>query len=185
VWTRLSYNPSLKALAKPIKALLGAGRSRSEGTASSVSAVDPGKELRRKSVVVTQVWALTVAVANAAAQRRVTRYHLKRGRTVVCDRYTLDSRMHLRYRYGTERRFGFQGRLIAALSPKPVRSYLVEIPPEVAYERKAEQYDLDQLRTQASLYREESESLDVKKLDGTRPKEDLSDEVAEDVWRAL
>jgi thymidylate kinase len=131
------------------------------------------------------LWATAVAVANATSQRRMTRYHLRKGRTVVCDRYTLDSRVHLRYRYGAERGFGVQARLIEAVSPKPIRSYLVEVPPEVAYERKAEQYDLQQLTAQARLYREESDRLAVNRLDGTRPKDELCREIAEEVWHRL
>ena len=182
VWTRLSYNPSLKALARPVKAVLGRGGSRSSAEAS---AVDPGKELRKKSPLITYTWATAVAVANAASQRRMTRYHLKRGRNVVCDRYTLDSRVHLRYRYGEQRKFSLQARLIQALSPKPLRSYHVDVPPEVAHQRKAEQYDLDQLRTQARLYTEERDAAGAKRLDGTRPRNELTREVLEDVWRSL
>jgi thymidylate kinase len=184
VWTRLSYNPSLKAIARPVKAIVSAGREKDRGDAELAPA-DRGKELRKKSPFVTQLWATAVAVANAASQRRMARYHLRRGRTVVCDRYTLDSRVHLRYRYGEERAFRLQARLIEALSPKPIRSYLVDVPPDVAYERKAEQYDLQQLTTQSRLYREESERMAVTRLDGTRPKDDLCSEVAEDVWRAI
>lgn len=184
VWTRLSYNPSLKAIARPVKAVVGRGRGKGSGEVTSVT-VDPGKELRKKSPVVTYVWATAVALANAVAQRRVTRYHLNRGRNVVCDRYTLDSRVHLRYRYGKDRRFALQARIIEALSPKPLRSYHVEVPPEVAFQRKAEQYELDQLRTQANLYAEERDAFGAKRLDGTRPKDELTREVVEDVWRSL
>jgi thymidylate kinase len=182
VWTRLSYNPSLRAIARPVKALLG--RSSTSSSRTTI-ATDRGKEMRKKSVLLTQAWATAVAVANAASQRRVTRYHLKRGRNVVCDRYTLDSRVHLRYRYGESRRFALQAKIIELLSPKPLRSFHVDVPPEVAHARKAEQYDLDQLRTQARLYREERESMDVEPLDGTMPKEELTRRVIEDVWRAL
>jgi thymidylate kinase len=187
VWTRLSYNPSLKAVARPVKKLLGARNTSATGSHAepTATATDPGKELRRKSSVVTQTWATLVAIANATSQRRVTRYHLKRGRNVVCDRYTLDSRVHLRYRYGEARRFRFQAKIIEAISPKPLRSYHVEVPPEVAYERKAEQYDLAQLQTQARLYEEEGEALGVTRLDGTRSKEELSRAVTEDVWKGL
>ena len=186
VWTRLSYNPSLKAIAKPIKALLGASKAPAPANkASAASAPDPGKQLRQKSALVTHSWATAVAVANAVAQRKVTRYHLRRGRNVVSDRYTLDSRIHLRYRYGVQRRFAFQAWIIRTLSPKPLRSYLVDVPPQVAYERKPEQYDLKQLETQSRLYDEERHTLEITRLDGTRPKEDLCQEVALDVWQAL
>lgn len=182
VWTRLSYNPSLKALARPVKAVLSGNGQRPADEAASA---DRGKELRKKSSVITYVWATAVAIANASSQRRMTRYHLKRGRNVVCDRYTLDSRVHLRYRYGEKRKFSLQARLIQWLSPKPLRSYHVDVPPEVAYERKAEQYDLDQLRTQARLYEEERDVVGAQRLDGTRPRDELTREVLEDVWRAL
>jgi thymidylate kinase len=185
VWTRLSYNPSLKALARPVKAILGSGRPRPPATVDDAASIDRGKELRKKSPAVTYAWATAVAVANAASQRRITRYHLKRGRNVVSDRYTLDSRVHLRYRYGEQRRFRLQAWIINTLSPKPARSFHVEVPAEVAHARKAEQYDLEQLRTQARLYAEERDALGVQRLDGTRPQEDLSREVVEDVWRNL
>jgi len=185
VWTRLSYNPSLKMLAKPAKVLLNRRRTSSNGETGVVDAIDLGTELRRKNPAVTQGWATMVAVANAVSQARLARYHLRRGRFVVCDRYTLDSRVHLRYRYGTQQRFGLQARIINTLSPRPIRAYLVEVPPPVANQRKAEQYDLDQLGVQARLYAEEGDGLDTKRIDGTRPKDELCEEVAEDVWRAL
>jgi dTMP kinase len=184
VWTRLSYNPSLKALAAPVKALLGA-RAKAPVHRTGTEATDPGKELRKKSGLVTQGWATAVAVANAAAQRRVTRYHMKRGRNVISDRYTLDSRVHLRYRYGERKRFRLQAWIISMVSPKPTMSYLVDVPPEVAYERKAEQYDLEQLQRQARLYREEADALDVTVLDGTRPRDELACQVGAEVWRTL
>jgi thymidylate kinase len=185
VWTRLSYNPSLKALAAPIKALLGGRAKTADNVTGTAGAADPGKELRKKSAVVTQGWATAVAIANAAAQRRVTRYHLRRGRNVISDRYTLDSRVHLRYRYGERKRFRVQAWIISAVSPTPTLSYLVEVPPEVAYERKAEQYDLEQLQRQARLYREEADALDVTRLDGTRPRDELAGQIGAEVWRAL
>jgi thymidylate kinase len=183
VWTRLSYNPSLKALAKPIKTMLGA-RPRGPGGSDVAPSTDPGKELRKRSALVTQMWASAVATANAAAQRRVTGYHMKRGRNVVSDRYTLDSRVHLRYRYGERKRFRLQAWIISALSPKPTRAFFVDVPAQVAFERKAEQYDLEQLETQSRLYREELAD-DIMRLDGTRPREELAEEVSEEVWRAL
>ena len=75
--------------------------------------------------------------------------------------------------------------LARRLSPRPLRGYFVDVPPETAYARKAEQYSLDDLTRQAELYREESARLGVHKIDGERPREDLCAKIAEDVWRAL
>jgi thymidylate kinase len=180
VWTRLSYNPSLDVLASPVKALLRHGRRERVDPAA-----DPAKELRRRSALVSHAWALIVALANASSQRRATRPHLRQGRIVVCDRYSLDSAVHLRYRYGETRSFRLQALLVRLLSPRPVRAFFLEVPPETAFARKAEQYDLDQLARQARLYAEEHVRLGARRLDGERPQDELCAEIAEDVWLAL
>jgi len=131
------------------------------------------------------VWVTIVALAHASAQRREVRPHLRRGAVVICDRYTLDAAAHLRFRYGERRPFRFQIGLVRRLSPRPLRGYFVDVPPETAYARKAEQYSLADLTRQAELYHEESARLGVHKIDGERPREDLCAKIAEDVWRAL
>ena len=128
---------------------------------------------------------MVVAFANAYTQRRRTRLHLRAGRWAICDRYTLDSVVHLRYRYGEARRFGFQKSLVLLLSPKPIACYFLAVPPELALERKPEQYDLKQLALQASLYEAEYARLGWKRLDGRRPREELCEEIARDLWTKL
>ena len=185
-WTRLSYNPSLDLIGAPVKAVLRAAqRLRSHSVPATESTADPGKTLRRRSVFVTHVWAAIVALANASSQRRATRRHLARGRVVICDRYTLDSTIHLRYRYGAARRFRFQASLIRALSPRPLRSFFLDVPPALGLARKAEQYDLAQLTQQVGLYHEEYERLGARRLDGERPREELCADIAREVWLAL
>ena len=180
-WTRLTHNPSLAAIASPAKRLLSpvAGGSR------EAPADDRARALRRKSGFLTQAWATVVAVANASSQRRATVRHVRAGRIVICDRYTLDSAAHLRRRYGERRRFPFQVFLIRLLSPRPVRSYLLEVRPETALTRKQDKYGLDQLRQQARLYRTEARRLGATVLDAERPAEDLCREIALDVWMRL
>jgi thymidylate kinase len=181
-WTRLSYNPSLDVVAYPVKALVRVVRRPEPGTEPDA---DPGKEFRRRSALVSHAWALIVAIANASSQRRATRSHLHRGRIVVCDRYSLDSAVHLRYRYGEARRFRVQALLVRLLSPRAVCSFFLEVPAQTALARKAEQYDLDQLSRQVRLYREEHERLGIRRLDGERPRDELCAEIAAEVWLAL
>jgi len=66
-----------------------------------------------------------------------------------------------------------------------VRAYLIDVPAEVAYARRAEQYSLEELARQAELYRAEAERLGVRRLDGSRPREELCEEIARDVWLCL
>ncbi len=182
VWTRLSYNPSLELVAYPVKAVIRFARRLPR---TDEPAADPAKEVRRRSAVLSHGWAAVVAVANGITQRRETRRHLRKGRVVICDRYSLDSAVHLRYRYGEHRRFRLQAALVRALSPRPVRAFLLDVPAETGFSRKAEQYDLGQLTRQVRLYREEHDRLGVHRLDGERPREELCAEIAREVWLAL
>ena len=199
VWTRLSYNPSLNFLALPVKRFLigvkGLMHTSKRSDVMPTSGIDTagpsrkyqleGKQLRASSASMTQAWATIVALANSVTQRRIVRHHLRRGRIVICDRYVLDSVVHLRYRYGEERTFRWQARLIKAASPRPVASYFLDVPAEVALSRKAEQYNLGQLTQQARLYREEHSHLGVKRVDGERAVQELCAEITPEVWQRL
>lgn len=186
VWTPFASNRSLRLLAAPAKRLLGRKRG-GDGEEPSLVA-RPGSDRAGGGALgglVAHGWATVVAVTNGLAQRRASLPHLLRGRIVIFDRYSLDSAVHLRYLYGEARRFRCQNALIAALSPKPLRAYFLDVPPETVVARKPIQYELDHVRRQAGLYREEQERRGVKRLDGERPREELSAEILADVWSAL
>jgi thymidylate kinase len=144
-----------------------------------------GRDLRQNSRLLTNLWAGVVALANGLTQRRIVRYHQRRGAIVICDRYLLDSAVHLRFRYGQDEALTWQKRIVRLLSPAPTRAYYIDVPPEVALYRKAEQYDLAQLDIQAGLYRQEHARLGARKVDGLLAPEVLCEEIARDVWRAL
>jgi thymidylate kinase len=182
VWSRLSYNPSLNWIARPIKSLFAGLRGKTltrDGVALS------GRELRQSSRLMTTAWAGVVAIANGLTHRRIVRYHQRRGVIVICDRYLLDSAVHLRFRYGLEDKLSWQKRITRLLSPPPTRAYYIDVPPEVALSRKAEQYELPQLTLQAGLYRQEQASFGVRKLDGLLAPEKLCEAIGRDVWAAL
>ncbi len=189
-WTTLWENPWLGRLGWPARAGLGLlawarSRGRPSGNQPPEAPSLTPTAIRERSDLIANVWASIIALAHASAQRRETRPHLRRGAIVICDRYTLDSAAHLRFRYGELRRFRLQIRLVDRLSPRPLRAYFIDVPPETAYARKAEQYSLDELTRQARLYREEAGHLGVRRLDGERPRHELCAEIAENVWRSL
>ena len=188
-WTTLWENHWLGVLAWPVRwGLRVASGARSLGRSESGGGDQTRFEaaaVRERSDLISQVWVTVVALAHAAAQRRATRRPLRRGTIVVCDRYTLDAAVQLRFLYGESRPYRFQIDLMARLSPRPARAYLVDVPAEVAYGRKAEQFSLTDLTRQAELYRVEADRLGVRRLDGGRPREELCEEVARDVWLHL
>ncbi len=191
-WTRLAQDKVLDAIAMPAKRLLALAavhkvvREREPDDVLHASRLaDPTKRLRQQSRVMTAAWATVVSVTNGWAQRRAVTRHTRKGTIVVCDRYTLDSAVHLRYRYGETRRRRCQVWLIRLLSPRPVRSFFLDIAPETAFARKTDHYDLEQLRRQAALYRQEYRHLGACRLDGERPRDELCSEIASEVWAAL
>ncbi|MFL5909366.1 MAG: hypothetical protein ACJ768_02185, partial [Gaiellaceae bacterium] len=129
-------------------------------------------------------WLMVIAFANAWSQRRLTRGHLKRGAVVICDRYTLDSIVALRYEYGKGRRFRLQRALIGAISPTPRRAYFLDVSPETAFARKGE-WGVEWLAGHRELYLEEARSMGVRVLDGEQSRDTICELIAADVWQAL
>lgn len=167
VWTRITINKSVEALGKV--------------------APNPGRmrQFRQRWAVVNFAWISYVALVNAMAVRRATLGHLLRGRVVICDRYTLDSAAHLRYKYGADERFRFQARLIRWVAPRPLRSYFLDVPGATALRRKNEKYTPEQMDLLVSLYQDESGWLAVRRFDGETDRERLCAEIGRDVALAL
>jgi len=175
-WTRLTYDPVLDVVANPVKAAL---RRRDSSGAQTE------QRPHQRSEVLTQAWTTVVALANVSTQRRAARGLSGRGRVVIFDRSALDSVVQLRHKYGEQRRFAFQSGLIRKLSPRATAAFLLDVEPETALARKPDDFDLDELTAQARLYRTEAPRLGVVRLDGELPPEELSEEIARQVWRAL
>jgi thymidylate kinase len=176
-WLPLGSDRAVERLSAVIRRL-----TRRPAEESFVAA--PGGSSGRGSLV-THAWATFVALANTSSHRRATLLHRGRGRVLVCDRYTLDAIVRLRWLYGDRRRFRFQSWLIRSLSPRPRCSFLLEVRAETAHARKLDRWTLPELTRQAELYREEADRLRVPRLDGERPPDELAAEIAAAVWAAL
>lgn len=186
VWNRLAVNPSLDIVAVPIKRLLRLflrkKPSASEPTGGD-EPIDPGTELRKRSPMLTWIWTCFVAIWNAASHRRSAEPHLLRGKVVICDRYVLDSVVNLRFDYGAGSRFSFQRRLVEWISPTPAFAFHLAVPASVAHDRKPVKFTPEELEVFEHLYEEERNDPIVA-LDGTRPMEELCEEVARAIWSA-
>ena len=201
-WARLSHNAGLDTIARPVKRLLSI-RTRpgpATGPEPAGAASDPAPQPAPRPApqpapqpaprrvdhrLVTQSWALIVALANAFTYRRVVRRHTRRGRNVICDRYLLDSYVQLRFRYGRQREFALQRLLLRIVTPRPQLSYLLVVPPETANSRKADQFTLPELGEQAQLYVEESARLPVRAIDGSRAAEEVFAQIVREVLDEL
>jgi thymidylate kinase len=189
-WTKLGETPWIWRLARPVKKLLlaltrGGSRSALPPPSPDRYGPDAGTELRRRSPGLTQLWATVVALSNVLTHWRATQQRVLKGQVVVCDRYVLDSVVQLRARYGAERGWRFQSKLVRALSPKPLRAFLMEVPPDVAHERRRDEHDLAELTELVRLYDQASADIRVRRIDGARSLEDVAADLAAEVWLAL
>ncbi|MCW2971154.1 MAG: Thymidylate kinaselike protein [Solirubrobacterales bacterium] len=206
VRTRISWDDALWRVARPLKRLLAppltllaallpvppvrerpVARERQDGgegeatSSQTRPAEDAVTRVREASPLLTDLWTLVITVANASSQWKLMRRHLLRGGIVVCDRYTLDSIVELRYTYGRERSLRATRAALSRLYPRPLRAYLLDVRPETALERKGE-WGIEWLSAHRHLYLEERERLGVRLLDGEHTQADLCAEVARDVW---
>lgn len=191
-WLPLAQNLSLKRLAAPVKGLLqlrssstsGAGTARSPvaGTARSLGG---GDHLRRDRPALNAVWIATVAVANGMAHRRIALRGAARGRIVIFDRYVLDSAARLRFFYAPDGLLGVQNALVRVLSPRPVCTFFLDLPPEQSLRRKDDVWTSNDLALQARLYREDAARSSPVRVDATEPPEQLAAAIAFESWRRL
>jgi thymidylate kinase len=184
VWMPITANPSVYRVSSSARALLrrlsrlpGLGGLDRRASAGESFFASPGAA--KQPGAATKLWVAYVALANAFTHRRLARS----SKVVVFDRYVLDSVVRMRYLWGG--RFPLAAGLLRALSPRPRLAFLLDVPGEVAYGRKPEQWSEADLERFRELYLEEAERLGVTVLDGTRPQDELSAQIAEEAWLAL
>jgi thymidylate kinase len=194
IWMPFGNNPSVQALSASARRALRLGGAlgpigrldRATAAGESLVAVPAtGARPSTPPALVAHVWVGVVALANALAHRRAVLRHAASGRVVIFDRYTLDSIVRLRFLYGHARDLRLQRWLIEALSPRAARSFLLDVPPAVALQRKQDQWTLADLSRQHELYAAEAARLGVRRVDGTRPMAEVCAEIARDVWKEL
>ena len=153
----------------------------SPGTNENAATQDPVTRVREASSLLTELWTLVITLANASLQWKLMCRQLLHGGIVVCDRYTLDSIVELRYSYGSGRPFRSARAALSRLYPRPLRAYFLDVSPQSALERKGE-WGIQWLSEHRDLYLQECVRLGVRLLDGELPQADICDEVAREVW---
>jgi thymidylate kinase len=187
VWSPLGSTGMVADLGRWGKRLVSTPR----GTpAEQSSSVQPGGAVTSSTVsandhrVVSATWVTLMGLANTLSHLR-TAAMLMLGRDVVCDRYVLDSAVHLLHRYGDTRIVRLQIALISLTSPKPRRAYLLEVRPEVALGRKVDRWTEAELTERSRLYRELHTAMGARLLDAQQSRERVAVEIASDVLRSL
>ena len=197
-WTSVASHPRwLYSFAQSVKRGLasitgGADRSspaaeavRGRGESGMPGGLDePGKAIRDRSTVLTFAWSMIVTLWLAIEVSRAIWPAFLRGKVVICDRYELDTRVHLLYQYGESRSFRMQLAILRLISPRPRLAYLLEVSFETAFRRKRD-YTVAQNARRGRLYRGSAEKLGVRIIDGERTADEICAEVAREAWHAL
>jgi len=129
-------------------------------------------------------WVILMGLADAVLKLR-TATKLMRGCDVICDRYALDSAVHLLHRYGDTGLVRFQIALISLVSPRPRRAFFLDVQPEVALGRKVDRWSEGELSEMLNLYRELRNVYGAVLVNGELSPDAVAAEVARDVWRSL
>jgi thymidylate kinase len=198
VWAGIGTNRSLVRIKSPVKRMLRAlprigplselivhVTPKPDGKSSPLA--EPGVSIRRHGIwfnTTTRVWMTIMAIANAYSMRKALLRGFSRGRIVIFDRYALDSAVRLRHWYGDSLTTRFVIKLLQHVLKRPLRAYFLDVPPQVAFDRKPE-WELHDLECRAKFYQDEYARLGVRRLDGTRPVDELFAEIATDVWSGL
>jgi thymidylate kinase len=153
-------------------------------TSAPAAAISPAPVSANEHHLVSRTWVVLMSLADAVTQLR-TATKLLRGRDVICDRYALDSAVHLLHRYGDTRLVRFQVALISLLSPRPRRAFFLDVRPEVALARKTDRWTEGELRERLDLYRELRTAYGATLVDGEQHRDRVAAEIARDVWRSL
>lgn len=194
VWVPIGQNESLRRFAGAIKRALsqlpvgplaGAGGDGDVAATHLLSRTEPGTPafgpVRR---LFSHVWSTVTTLANALAIRRAARGIRVGGRIVIYDRYVLDTIVELRFRYAPDSRMRFQEAAVRALAPSALRAYFLDLPPELAHQRKPD-WSLPQTQLRSDLYNRARRELGITRLDAARPLDELSHEILSDALRSL
>lgn len=175
------------------KRLLGAPRPAQQGAGQAPEAAAATRESYRAYLDATRqlfrrgwvraLWRQVTLIEHCAEILAVVLPQLLRGRIVVCDRYIYDSLIGIAVLAGTQ-----PDELPAAMRlgplypvPRPALWLLLDVPAEVAFDRRADVVDVEFLERRAPLYRAAAAALGASVIDGEAPPH----HVAAEVWRLV
>jgi len=177
VWSRAGSARWLHRLGQVARRL--AGQSARQAPES-----EAGKWERRRATfgnpMVRRAWSWLVAVDLAARYMWRVWLPLRRGRVVLCDRYVYDAWVEWAAYFGSGGgiRRAWAARWLRWITPRPDRTYLLDIPAELAASRSSSAPSLAMLQEEVTLYRQLAACFGAIIKDAQRPAAALEDEIA-------
>jgi thymidylate kinase len=110
---------------------------------------------------------------------------LRFGKNIICDRYihdTIITDLAVYLSYSTEKIEKVLGKCLYFF-PKPDLSFLIDVPEEIAYQRKDDTPSLDYLKERREMYLDIGKEYGMIILDGTKELEELQQEIERKVFQ--
>jgi thymidylate kinase len=172
MWHRLGEMATLGRVAGPVKRVMRPRR-------PVAGSVEDGVARRRG--LVAWAWVLVVSL-EAARSHLITAGITRWGIAVVSDRWTTDALVDLNVRYGRHRPAEW---LLRVLAPRAHVSVLLDIDAETAAARKPDDQPRPVLEMMEGLYGRAARATRVRRIDATRPRQEVLDELLALVDAAL
>ncbi len=169
IWSRWRPISSL-----PILALMKlTGRAEVHAT-SSIGFVETRIQ---KDAALAAIWCFLTQLDNLLKTGMKVMVPLVSGNTVICDRYILDLIVeNMADLHDDPRRMRLGHRLLRLL-PRPTHSFLIDVEPKVAFERKPDMPTLQHFEERVRLYKELANTMRVQILDGRLSPEAIHREI--------
>ena len=170
IWARGGYTPLMRAVKAPLLRLMG----RKTGPETAATIKSGGYSDRRaglmRSPLIARVWLLVAITDLALLYGLYVRYQSARGRIVICDRYTDDTKIDFARNFpGVFREDGVLWRFLEGFAPRPDLRILLTVPVEVSVKRslaKDEPFpdDVSTLKFRLAHYQAMEKSLSERDL---------------------
>lgn len=178
VWARIGGESELlDRVATPVKRLLRRSGTVADPVAAGgpeIQKVQDPRETRGRRRLVSWVWILVVATANANSYRRAAAGR-HRGAHVVCDRWASDAFVDLELRYGRHR---LAEAMLRRLSPERDLGILLEVDAATAARRKPGDQAEHILRDMEPLYARRAAEEGLVRIDTRRPREEIEQTIS-------
>jgi thymidylate kinase len=142
---------------------------------------EEGKRSMLRSPWRRSIWIWAAVLEQAVSIQRI-RLHLLLGRTVIADRYVTDTLADLHARLPEAVGHSSLVRpasLLLGAAPAAALSFIIELSPEAAFERKPDGGSLDGRRRLAQGYRTLSDAIRARRIDGLRSREEVAQEIVD------
>jgi thymidylate kinase len=190
VWTRPGYSPRIRAVKNLLRRILGKKKA-DRGRVSTASGQYPRRASTLGHPLKRWGW-LTVALLDLLWVYAVqVRFWRALRRTVICDRYLLDSLVDFRVYFPDDRvEDRLLCRLLRAASVRPDAAFCLLVPVEESMRRTTDRSrhhweSRETLQQRLDQYRALAEELGVQILDGCEPVERIASRMRDGVSGAL